>query len=114
MNQGAFICNNSGSGIGGTQVPQGTLSSNASARQNIQSINVPKLDPKCIKLIEENLSLLASFMTAYENFAMGKLVEPSSLDEDFDQIGQEEMDELDFQLNMALLVGRAKKFLQQT
>ncbi|KAJ0587484.1 putative transcription factor interactor and regulator CCHC(Zn) family [Helianthus annuus] len=77
-------------------------------------LNIPKIDASCLKLIEENMSLLASFMTAYENFCLGKLVEPSSLDEDFDQIDQDGMEELDLQLNMALLVRRAKKFLLKT
>ncbi|MFS7989774.1 hypothetical protein Hanom_Chr11g01050821 [Helianthus anomalus] len=53
-------------------------------------------------------------MTTLENFALGKLVEPSILDEDLDQIDQDELEELDLQLSMALLVRRAKKFLQQT
>ncbi|MFS7977068.1 hypothetical protein Hanom_Chr10g00899831 [Helianthus anomalus] len=52
-------------------------------------------------------------MAAFENFALGKLVNPSSLDEDLDQIDQDEMEELDLQLNMALLVRRAKKYLQR-
>ncbi|KAJ0491647.1 putative transcription factor interactor and regulator CCHC(Zn) family [Helianthus annuus] len=59
------------------------------------------------------MALLASFMTAFENFALGKLVEPSTLDEDLDQIDQDELEELDLQLSMALLLRRAKKFLQR-
>ncbi|MFS7905141.1 hypothetical protein Hanom_Chr01g00044271 [Helianthus anomalus] len=49
---------------------------------------VPSLDPHCLKLIEENMALLPSSMTAYENLTLGKLVANSSLDEDFDQIDQ--------------------------
>ncbi|MFS7962082.1 hypothetical protein Hanom_Chr08g00722461 [Helianthus anomalus] len=32
-------------------------------------------------------------MTAYENLTLGKLVESLSFDEDFDHIGQDEMEE---------------------
>ncbi|KAJ0876614.1 putative transcription factor interactor and regulator CCHC(Zn) family [Helianthus annuus] len=109
----AFISNNDSS-AGTTNSNQGMYSSSGAQKSQGTSLNIPKIDASCLKLIGENMSLLASFMTAYENFCLGKLVEPSSLDEDFDQIDQDEMEELDLQLNMALLVRRAKKFLLKT
>ncbi|KAJ0525574.1 putative RNA-directed DNA polymerase [Helianthus annuus] len=109
----AFISNNFSSS-GTTNSNQGMYSSSGAQKSQGTSVNIPKIDASCLKMIEENMSLLASFMTAYENFCLGKLVEPSSLDEDFDQIDQDEMEELDLQLNMALLVRRAKKFLLKT
>ncbi|KAF5817225.1 putative transcription factor interactor and regulator CCHC(Zn) family [Helianthus annuus] len=109
----AFISNNDSSS-GTTNSNQGMYSSSRAQKSQGTSLNIPKIDASCFKLIEENMSLLASFMTAYENFCLGKVVEPLSLDEDFDQIDQEEMEELDLQLNMALLVRRAKKFLLRT
>ncbi|KAJ0952395.1 putative transcription factor interactor and regulator C3H-WRC/GRF family [Helianthus annuus] len=110
----AFISNNVSSS-GTTNSNQGMYSSSGAQKSQGTSLNIPKIDASCLKKIEENMSLLASFMmTAYENFCLGKLVEPSSLDEDFDQIDQDEMEELDLQLNMALLVRRAKKFLLKT
>ncbi|KAJ0794950.1 hypothetical protein HanPI659440_Chr04g0144791 [Helianthus annuus] len=112
-NKHAFISNNDSSG-GTTNSNQGMYSSSGAQKSQGTSLNIPKIDASCLKLIEENMSLLASFMTAYENFCLGKLVEPSSFDEDFDQIDQDEMEELDLQLNMALLVRRAKKFLLKT
>ncbi|KAJ0516256.1 putative transcription factor interactor and regulator CCHC(Zn) family [Helianthus annuus] len=109
----AFISNNVSSS-GTTNSNQGMYSSSGAQKSQGTSLNIPKIDASCLKMSEENMSLLASFMTAYENFCLGKLVEPSSLDEDFDQIDQDEMEELDLQLNMALLVCRAKKFLLKT
>ncbi|KAF5780755.1 putative transcription factor interactor and regulator CCHC(Zn) family [Helianthus annuus] len=109
----AFISNNVSSN-GTTNSNQGMYSSSGAQKSQGTSVNIPKIDASGLKLIEENMGLLASFMTAYENFCLGKLVEPSSLDEDFDQIDQDEMEELDLQLNMALLVRRAKKFLLKT
>ncbi|KAM0044486.1 putative transcription factor interactor and regulator CCHC(Zn) family [Helianthus debilis subsp. tardiflorus] len=109
----AFI-SNTVSSSGTTNSNQGMYSSSGAQKSQGTSVNIPKIDASGLKLIEENMGLLASFMTAYENFCLGKLVEPSSLDEDFDQIDQDEMEELDLQLNMALLVRRAKKFLLKT
>ncbi|KAJ0443174.1 hypothetical protein HanIR_Chr16g0817871 [Helianthus annuus] len=114
LNQSAFVCNNSGNVASGTHTSHGMSSSNANARPCVQSLNVPKLDSHCLKLVEENTGLLASFLMTFENFALRKLVEPLSLDEDLDQIDQDEMEELYLQLNMALLVRRAKKYLQRT
>ncbi|MFS7965706.1 putative transcription factor interactor and regulator CCHC(Zn) family [Helianthus anomalus] len=93
---------------------QGMYSSSGAQKFQATNLNIPKLDQSFLKLIEENTSLLASFMTSYENFCLGKLVEQSSLDEDFDQIDQDEVEDLNLQLNMALLVRRAKKFLLMT
>ncbi|KAM0024088.1 putative transcription factor interactor and regulator CCHC(Zn) family [Helianthus debilis subsp. tardiflorus] len=109
----AFI-SNTVSSSGTTNSNQGMYSSSSAQKSQGTSVNIPKIDASGLKLIEENMGLLASFMTAYENFCLGKLVEPSSLDEDFDQIDQDEMEELDLQLNMALLVRKAKKFLLKT
>ncbi|KAJ0733550.1 putative transcription factor interactor and regulator CCHC(Zn) family [Helianthus annuus] len=109
----AFI-SNTVSSSGTTNSNQGMYSSSGAQKSQGTSVNIPKIDASGLKLIEENMGLLASFMTTYENFCLGKLVEPSSLDEDFDQIDQDEMEELDLQLNMALLVRRAKKFLLKT
>ncbi|MFS7910394.1 hypothetical protein Hanom_Chr02g00105821 [Helianthus anomalus] len=82
-----------------------------SARPSELSLKVPKIESHYLKLIEENMALLASFMMAFENFALGKLVEPSNLDEDLDQIDHDELEKLHLQLSMVLLVRRAKKFL---
>ncbi|KAJ0947186.1 putative transcription factor interactor and regulator CCHC(Zn) family [Helianthus annuus] len=112
-NHSAFVVgSNSGSTVGGTHISHGTLS--LSARPSEPSLNVPKIDSHSIKLIEENMALLASFMTAFENFALGKLVEPLTLDEDLDQIDQDDLEELDLLLSMALVVRRSEKFLQRT
>ncbi|MFS7919599.1 hypothetical protein Hanom_Chr03g00214541 [Helianthus anomalus] len=78
---------------------QGMYSSSRAQKSQATNLNIPKLDPSCLKLIEENMSLLASFMMANEKFCLGKLLEQSSLDKDFDQIDQDEMEELDLQLN---------------
>ncbi|MFS7934978.1 hypothetical protein Hanom_Chr05g00398011 [Helianthus anomalus] len=111
-NHNAFVVgSNSGSTISGTPISHGTSSS--TARPSESSLNVPKIDSHSLKLIEENIGLLASFMTSFENFTLGKLVEPSTLDEDLNQIDQDELEELDLQLSMALLLRRAKKSLQQ-
>ncbi|MFS7939347.1 hypothetical protein Hanom_Chr05g00450611 [Helianthus anomalus] len=48
-------------------ISHGTSSSSARPRE--PSLNVPKIESHCLKLIEENLALLVSFMTAFENFA---------------------------------------------
>ena len=42
--------------------------------------------PMSIKSAEEQLNILAAFMSSYEKYIQGKIVDPAIADEDYDQL----------------------------
>ncbi|KAI3814269.1 hypothetical protein L1987_19019 [Smallanthus sonchifolius] len=53
-------------------------------------------------------------MLAYENFIGGKLTDPETIEEDFNQVDPDDIEDMDIQWNMAMLLRRAKRFLNIT
>ncbi|KAJ0449140.1 hypothetical protein HanHA89_Chr17g0725051 [Helianthus annuus] len=53
--------------------------------------------PMSVKSAEEHLALLASFVASYENYIHGKISDPATLDEDYDQIDPDDLEEKDLQ-----------------
>ncbi|KAI3783403.1 hypothetical protein L1987_42484 [Smallanthus sonchifolius] len=101
---GGHACYASGSGLGShhqntSRNPPATSSANNSA---------------IAKIAEDHVALFSSCMLAYENFIGGKLTDPETIEEDFNQVDPDDMEDMDIQWNMAMLLRRAKRFLNRT
>ncbi|KAI3810780.1 hypothetical protein L1987_20402 [Smallanthus sonchifolius] len=66
------------------------------------------------KISKDHVALFASCMLAYENFIGGKLSYPETIEEDFNQVDPDDMENVDIQWNMAMILRRAKRFLKIT
>ncbi|KAI3754471.1 hypothetical protein L1987_54255 [Smallanthus sonchifolius] len=66
------------------------------------------------KIAEDHVALFSSCMLAYENFIGGKLTDPETIEEDFNQVDPDDMEDMDIQWNMAMILRRAKRFLNRT
>ncbi|KAI3762545.1 hypothetical protein L1987_52976 [Smallanthus sonchifolius] len=66
------------------------------------------------KIAEDHVALFSSYMLAYENFIGGKLTDPETIEEDFNQVDPDDMKDMDIQWNMAMILRRAKRFLNIT
>ncbi|KAJ0466681.1 putative RNA-directed DNA polymerase [Helianthus annuus] len=78
-----------------------------------QSSNAKSM-PMSVKSAEEHLALLASFVASYENYIQGKISDPATLDEDYDQIDPDDLEEMDLQWQMAMISRRVKRFMNRT
>ncbi|KAI3825420.1 hypothetical protein L1987_06907 [Smallanthus sonchifolius] len=101
---GGHACYASGSGLGShhqntSRNPPATSSANNSA---------------IARIAEDHVALFSSCMLAYENFIGGKLTDPETIEEDFNQVDPDDMEDMDIQWNMAMLLRRAKRFLNRT
>ncbi|KAI3827430.1 hypothetical protein L1987_01504 [Smallanthus sonchifolius] len=101
---GGHACYASGSGLGShhqhtSRNPPATSSANQSA---------------IARIAEDHVALFSSCMLAYENFIGGKLTDPETIEEDFNQVDPYDMEDRDIQWNMAMLLRRAKRFLNRT
>ena len=67
-----------------------------------------------MKVAEEHVKLFKCFMASYDDCVNGKISAPDMTDEDYDQIHPDDLEEMDIQWNMAMLVRRAKRFIQRT
>ncbi|HEY5235125.1 MAG TPA: hypothetical protein VIJ14_03005, partial [Rhabdochlamydiaceae bacterium] len=65
------------------------------------------------KLHEENAAIFTAFLSSYEGFVAGKHPSADMVEEDYDQIHPDDLEEMDIKWNMAMLTRRAKKFLQK-
>ncbi|KAI3773979.1 hypothetical protein L1987_48519 [Smallanthus sonchifolius] len=66
------------------------------------------------KIAEDHVALFSSCMLTYENFIGGKLTDPETIEEDFNQVDPDDMEDMDIQWNMAMILRRAKRFLKRT
>ncbi|KAI3797865.1 hypothetical protein L1987_33129 [Smallanthus sonchifolius] len=66
------------------------------------------------KIAKDHVALFSSCMLAYENFIDGKLTDPETIEEDFNQVDPDDMEDMDIQWNMAMILRRAKRFLNKT
>ncbi|KAI3712418.1 hypothetical protein L1987_70974 [Smallanthus sonchifolius] len=101
---GGHACYASGSGLGShhqntLRNPPATSSANNSA---------------IARIAEDHVALFSSCMLAYENFIGSKLTDPETIEEDFNQVDPDDMEDMDIQWNMAMLLRRAKRFLNRT
>ncbi|KAI3815556.1 hypothetical protein L1987_15227 [Smallanthus sonchifolius] len=101
---GGHACYASGSGLGShhqntSRNPPATSSANNSA---------------IARIAEDHVALFSSCMLAYENFIGGKLTDPETIEEDFNQVDPNDMEDMDIQWNMAMLLRKAKRFLNIT
>ncbi|KAI3776267.1 hypothetical protein L1987_46041 [Smallanthus sonchifolius] len=101
---GGHACYASGLGLGTnhqhtSRNPPSTSSANHSA---------------IVKIAEDHVALFSSCMLAYENFIGGKLTDPETIEEDFNQVDPDDIEDMDIQWNMAMLLRRAKRFLNRT
>ncbi|KAI3818790.1 hypothetical protein L1987_12608 [Smallanthus sonchifolius] len=101
---GVHACYAYGSGMGShhqhtSRNPPATTSANQSA---------------IAKIAEDHVALFSSCMLAYENFIGGKLTDPETIEEDFNQVDPDDMEDMDIQWNMAMILRRAKRFLNRT
>ncbi|KAI3819506.1 hypothetical protein L1987_13346 [Smallanthus sonchifolius] len=95
---GGHACYASGSGLGShhqntSRNPPATSSANNSA---------------IARIAEDHVALFSSCMLAYENFIGGKLTDPETIEEGFNQVDPDDMEDMDIQWNMAMLLRRAK------
>ncbi|KAI3802318.1 hypothetical protein L1987_30448 [Smallanthus sonchifolius] len=103
---GGHACYASGSGFGSHQQNQ----QNSKTPQNTCSANQSAI----AKIAEDHVALFSSCMLAYENFIGGKLTDPETIEEDFNQVDPDDIEDMDIQWNMAMLLRRAKRFLNRT
>ncbi|KAI3676242.1 hypothetical protein L1987_85844 [Smallanthus sonchifolius] len=101
---GGYACYASGSGLGShhqntSRNPPATSSANHSS---------------IARIAEDHVALFSFCMLAYENFIGGKLTDPEKIEEDFNQVDPDDMEDMDIQWNMAMLLRRAKRFLNRT
>ncbi|KAI3821595.1 hypothetical protein L1987_09164 [Smallanthus sonchifolius] len=101
---GGHACYASGSGLGShhqntSRNPPATSSTNNSA---------------IARIAEDYVALFSSCMLAYENFIGGMLTDLEMIEEDFNQVDPDDMEDMDIQWNMAMLLRRAKRFLNRT
>ena len=73
-----------------------------------------KTMPLSVKAAEEHLGLLASFIASYENYIQGKISDPTTFDEDYDQVDPDDLEEMDLQWQMAMISRRVKRFMNRT
>ncbi|KAI3828637.1 hypothetical protein L1987_02744 [Smallanthus sonchifolius] len=84
---GGHACYASGSGLGTnhqhtSRNPPATSSANHSA---------------IVKIAEDHVALFSSCMLAYENFIGGKLTDPETIEEDFNQVDPDDIEDMDIQ-----------------
>ena len=70
--------------------------------------------PISVKPAEDQLGLLSAFMTSYGNLIQGKIEDPAILDEDYDQVDPDDLEEMELQFHLALITRRVKKFMERT
>ena len=70
---------------------------NSSTSAGSASNNKTTRMPMNVKTVEEQIALYASFIAAYENYVNGTITDPEAIDEDYDQIDDEELEEMDLQ-----------------
>ncbi|KAI3827875.1 hypothetical protein L1987_01963 [Smallanthus sonchifolius] len=56
------------------------------------------------KIAEDHVALFSSCMLAYENLIGGKLTDPETIEEDFNQVDPNDMEDMDIQWNMAMIL----------
>ena len=66
-----------------------------------------------VKLAEDQLGLLGSFMTSYGNLIQGKIEDPAILVEDYDQVDPDDLEEMELQFHLALIMRRVKRFMDR-
>ncbi|KAI3717482.1 hypothetical protein L1987_69124 [Smallanthus sonchifolius] len=101
---GGHACYASGSGLGShhqntSRNPPATSSANQSA---------------IARIAKDHVALFSSCMLAYENFIGGKLTDPETIEEDFNQVDPDDIEDMDIQWNMDMLLRKAKCFLNRT
>ncbi|KAJ0495804.1 putative transcription factor interactor and regulator CCHC(Zn) family [Helianthus annuus] len=70
--------------------------------------------PLSVKAAEQHLALLASFVASYENYIQGKISDPATFDEDYNQIHPDDLEEMNLQWQMAMISRRVKRFMNKT
>ncbi|KAI3503879.1 hypothetical protein L1887_32343 [Cichorium endivia] len=70
--------------------------------------------PLSVKAAEDHLALLASFIASYENYIQGRISDPTTFDEDYDQVDPDDLEEMDLQWQMAMISRRVKRFMNRT
>ena len=73
-----------------------------------------KAMPMSVKSAEDHLALLASFVASYENYIQGKASDPALLDEDYEQLDPNDLEEMDLQWQLAMLSLRTKRLINRT
>ena len=68
--------------------------------------------PMNVKSAEDQLGLLSAFMTSYGNLIQGKIEDPAILDEDYDQVDPDDLEEMELQFHLALITRRVKRFME--
>ena len=53
-------------------------------------------------------------MASYESYIQGKIVDPTILDEDYDQLDPDDLEEMDLKWQLAMISRRAKTFMSRT
>ena len=69
--------------------------------------------PMSVKSTEDHLGMLASFVASYENYIQGKVHDPTIVEEDYDQIDPDDLEEIDLQWKLAMVARRAKRFMNR-
>ena len=66
------------------------------------------------KVAEEYVGLLASCMIAMENLAGGRLLDAQTLEEDYQQLDREDIEDIELQVGLATMLRRGKDFMDRT
>ena len=75
-----------------------------------QSSKSLKSMPMSIKSAEEQINILAAFMSSYEHYIQGKIVDPAIANDDYDQLDPDDLQEMYLKWQLAMISRRAKTF----
>mgnify|MGYP004490055267 CR=1 FL=1 len=94
-------------------VSKSSSSRSNQSKTNNEKSNSGKSMPMSVQSAEQQIVVLSSFIASYENYIQGKINDPTIFDEDYDQIDPDDLEEMDLQWNLAMILRRAKRFMDR-
>lgn len=89
-------------------------SEGSSSFQSYQYVPQSNASPSVSKATEEHAQVLTAFLASYEAFISNRIANVELIEEDYDQIHPDDLEEMDLQWNLAMFTRKVKKFLQRT
>jgi len=70
--------------------------------------------PMDMKSAEGRMNVYAAMCAAHEAFVAGRITDPSLIDEDYDQLDPDDVEEVDLKWQLAMITRRVQKFMRRT
>ena len=83
----------------------------SNVKSNVQSFHSM---PMSMSSAEGRMSVYSAFCNAHEAFIGGKITDPAVIDEDYNQIDPDDLEEMDLQWQLAMLTIKVRRFTQRT